>query len=384
MKETTNIKKERLSNFELMRIVSMFMIVIWHVILHSSIKEYTLGATNFTVWVIYIVFCIHVDSFLLLTGYFQYDKEFKIKKVWNLFSRAWFYKVLFVCLFTILGIETLTSVQFVDEILPLSKINDYWFINLYLVLYILSPFINLLIKNMDQKMHRNLILILILLFSIIPFLSKNMFINQSGYSISHFIVMYIIGAYLHKYPIKDSYYFKNFTRKKRQIIFLSLTIFFALLNVLLYTFSQVLLTFKNPFLLELETMITTFRNLYNSPIVILQAICYLLFFETLNIKSKFINYVSALTLGIYMVHENHHVYNFIYHYIGFDSLENMMSSTLIIKIFVLGAIIFIVSAIIEIITQNIFKLFGKMKFLNNIKSSIVNYFYELQNSRKNT
>ena len=39
-------KKERMSNFELMRIISMFMIVVWHVITRNELVRNTSGTVS--------------------------------------------------------------------------------------------------------------------------------------------------------------------------------------------------------------------------------------------------------------------------------------------------------------------------------------------------
>ena len=49
-------KDERLSNFELMRIISMFMIVVWHVIMHSDLIGRSSGTLNFVLEFIYDFF----------------------------------------------------------------------------------------------------------------------------------------------------------------------------------------------------------------------------------------------------------------------------------------------------------------------------------------
>ena len=51
----TKEKTERNSNFELMRITSMFMIVIWHFIFHSNILAKTSGTLNLIIYFIYII-----------------------------------------------------------------------------------------------------------------------------------------------------------------------------------------------------------------------------------------------------------------------------------------------------------------------------------------
>ena len=64
--------KLRQSNFELMRIVSMFMIVVWHFIMHSNLLARTSGALNLFLNFIYIAFSVHVNSFILVNGYFSF------------------------------------------------------------------------------------------------------------------------------------------------------------------------------------------------------------------------------------------------------------------------------------------------------------------------
>ncbi len=125
--------KKRQSNFELMRITSMIMIIIWHIIIHSGIREGTSGTINLLIQFIYIFISVHVNSFVLVSGYFGYDKNISFKKVLSLFNQTWFYKAVFVIIFVVLGISKVSSVQFVRELLPLNT-EDYWFINCYLVL----------------------------------------------------------------------------------------------------------------------------------------------------------------------------------------------------------------------------------------------------------
>ena len=79
MKEGKNIKA-RQSNFELMRIISMFMIVLWHCISHTNILGRTSGNLNLLLELIFMFTAVHVNSFILLSGYFGFKNEFNIIK----------------------------------------------------------------------------------------------------------------------------------------------------------------------------------------------------------------------------------------------------------------------------------------------------------------
>ena len=79
-------KKTRESNFELMRIISMFMIVLWHVIIHGRLLGSSTGLTNLIYNLLLCVFIVHVNSFILASGYFQSNNNFSLKKFLKLFG----------------------------------------------------------------------------------------------------------------------------------------------------------------------------------------------------------------------------------------------------------------------------------------------------------
>ena len=89
------MKSKRLSNFELMRIVSMFLIVIWHVIMHGKMFANTSSdVIKFILNLIQYIIIIHVNSFVLLSGYFQSKSKFRIGKFLDLIMEVLFYLTL--------------------------------------------------------------------------------------------------------------------------------------------------------------------------------------------------------------------------------------------------------------------------------------------------
>ena len=107
MKEGKNIKT-RQSNFELMRIISMFMIVLWHCISHTNILGRTGGNLNLLLELIFMFTAVHVNSFILLSGYFGYKNEFNIKKLFATINSVWFYKAIYALIFVGLGLVTMS------------------------------------------------------------------------------------------------------------------------------------------------------------------------------------------------------------------------------------------------------------------------------------
>ena len=374
------VKKERMSNFELMRIISMFMIVVWHFIMHSNLLLRTSGALNLFLNLIYIAFSVHVNSFVLVSGYFQYNKSIKLNKFFSLFTTTWFYKAIYALIFTLSGIIVMNKL---DLFLFLQPVNYsysygtfYWFINTYLVLYLLIPFFNIMIKNMSQKSHRYFVIILFVLFSLIPWITRNQVLSNDGATILNFILLYFLGSYLGKYKIKENYHFKIYSNNKRQLIIFFLLVFSILVSFSLKPLSTYFSGFDNSFLRFISEVMASSLTSFSSPFIIIQSVFYFLLFETFNVKSTSVNKVSTLMFGVYLIHENAFVYNYIYQFLPTGVSGSVEGFRIVIMIFVYSFVIFVLSTLIEFLRQKLFIVFNKMKIVIKIKCKVINYIKE--------
>ena len=96
--------KVRESNFELLRIISMFFIVVYHVLVHGQILEHATGSMELMTVFIEAFILVHVNSFILITGYFQCKSKMKLGKVLSLNNATWFYKVVIMLILIGFGI----------------------------------------------------------------------------------------------------------------------------------------------------------------------------------------------------------------------------------------------------------------------------------------
>ena len=343
-----NTKKERLSNFELMRIISMFLIVMWHTTLHSETYTSAHGFLRFMLDIIMCLCVVHVNSLVMVTGYFQCNKRNgNFKKVWKVIGTSWFYKVAILILFSVLGIFTANSVRVFQELMPIDY-NNYWFINNYIVLFLISPFLNRIINYCTQGELKKFIIILLITLSIIPTITNQLAIQNNGFGVIHFILIYFIGAYLRKYPIKLSYHFKNLNNKKYQTLLVTGFFGLALLNILLYNFGAVLDKYDIPMMKYIGSILSSNFLGYYAPIPITMTVIYFLFFETLTIKSKWINRAAQTTFGIYLIHDSAYTRNYIYKFLNVkDSVLSTSSIKGVIVLFGFASIIFVVSFIID-------------------------------------
>ena len=368
------IKKERTSNFELMRIISMLFIVMYHVIVHGKISTEAVGSYKFIINFILSILIVHVNSLVFLTGYFSCNKnETKYKKVGKIIGKAWFYKAIIVILFFIFGVFPLTKIKIMEELLPLD-LGNYWYINCYLILIILIPYLNEVIKRMNKKQFGKFIIILILLLSIIPTATNCRVLYNDGFSIINFVLVYYIGAYFRKFPLKDNYHFKNMSKKEIQFLLLATLIIVQIINFSFNNIGQNMMSYDSNILCYFGKIITDGFLRYSNPLVIIQTCAYCLLFETLNIKSNIINKISMTTLGIYLIHDNALVRQWLYIFLKTRICNTILNSLILILLDTL--IIFSVSMLIESIriklASVILKIISKLKEKVKLKNTHCN------------
>lgn len=372
----------RLSNFELMRIISMLFIVFFHVRMHSGVASKAVGNTYLLLEFITNITVVHVNSFVLVSGYFQSKSDVKLSKAISLNNATWFYKSLFMLLAIFL--VHYTSITIVGDFDTLYKFKTfmpidygiYWYIDTYLLLYLISPLLNKIIHNITKQEFHRILFVLFFLVCLIPTLTVDEAIRtNNGHSLISFIFLYFIGAYLRLYPIKDNYYFRRLSGKARQTLFFLIIPFCSISILFCCIVSNKISTF-GPIAEYFGKVLEMNYLSYTSPLILLESLSYFLFFETLAIKSKFINWISKYLFGVYLIHENPFVYNNLYRWIGLTDISNLSVKTIII-IIILSIIIFVCCLLIEIVRQFIFKFIYNRKISCKLRNKYRQYFNEL-------
>ena len=360
------VKKERNSNFELMRILSMFFIVMWHVMIYGGFIWDSSGITHEVMQLIFCIIIVHVNSFVLITGYFQYDREFKWARFWSVLRIEWLYKIIIPLILLCFGLISLAKWDFVTIAFPFI---DYWFIVAYLALYALTPYLNKVIKHSSKKEHLVLIFILVFFNSLIPFITVQGFLANSGYTLISFIYLYFIGAYLHKY--KDSIFkkFKNFKLSKKRLILFLVFLGCVLLHYFSWTVGRHYVHSENNFIKYLSVLFSNEPCNYSLPLVIIQSVAYFMLFSTFDFKSKLINKISSYTFPIYIIHDNYYLRNNIYNWFNISLKNHSSTIECIIVIIICAFSIFVISLLIEFFRMIIVMILIKCTYFKNIKNN---------------
>lgn len=369
-----NSVKIRKSNFEIMRIISMILIILWHIILHGKLLENSVGPFNIYYKFILYFAIVHVNSFLLLTGYFQSKSKFKLSKLLNLVLEVIFYSFLIFFLgvkFNI--IKDYNVMDYINNLLP-SSVGNYWFICSYIIVYIFSDYINKFISYLDKRQFKRVLIVMFLTLSVFVWISGTKFLLNDGYNFYHMIFMYMIGAYLRIYPLKESYHFKKMSGSGYKTLIVFLLFIVIIINLSLNAFAHDI-AYMNNFLYEFAYRVLSLEYLYSAPLVIVQTVLYFEIFNGLNIKSKIVNYISSCTFGIYLLHDNITIRNWLYHFLRIDIGFFGYKKLLYVFAVVFG--IFLIGLIVESIRKFIFFILGKTKIICIIKDKVRGYIESL-------
>ena len=355
--------KVRESNFELLRIVAMLMIIFGHFFVHSNLLVESSGTLQIACRIILAIIIIHVNLFILISGYFGYKSKFKISKLLALNNATWFYTILITIIALIFLNISFTKLELLKNFLPID-FGTYWFIITYMLLYLISPILNTFINNSTKEKHLIVLIILFIVLSIIPTLTHGEVLDVvRGYSLYNFILLYLLGAYLSKYKIE-------YKTKYLLIIFISM----CTLNILGYYLGCHLIdSTKNSLLNYLGISLRDGYITYSNPLVIVQATSFLLLFKKIKLKSKLINFIATNVFGVYLIHDN---------YILRDLYTKMPLSKTSLNVILIGIlftiIVFVLCTIIEILRKLLFKLIYNLKISNYLRPKYTKYFNKIE------
>ena len=201
------ITKQRNANMDLLRIVSMLLIIFLHSIDHSGVLEAAIPGTGMYYYVYfgYYLAQVCVNCFVLLSGYFMIESKFRPSKLITLWLEVVFYSLVIRIIWFATGQKAFSIVSLISCFFPVLT-GRYWFITIYFGLYLISPFLNIAIRAMTKRQFTALNLILFVLFSVWNSLHPSIAGMNSGggWGLAWFIVLYFAAAWFRLYRENDN------------------------------------------------------------------------------------------------------------------------------------------------------------------------------------
>lgn len=282
---------------ELLRILAMIFIVSVHYVSANSVVTTYLDANEFIARIINSCTYCCVNIFVLISGWFyKPSREITISKPVEKATFLWlktiFYSITIMLIYSAATKSFPSKNTLIESFIPITC-KAYWFLSAYIVLLFVSPFLDRLINNISCREHGLAVILIVALVSIpSTFLPEKWLIDiQEGYSVLWFVCLYIIGSFLKR--ISD--------RIKISKHMLLIGYFIAVASFMAFFFTVKYLCLK---IGTDDRSIRVFR--YTSLPSLVSAVCLLLFFAKVNIKSdkatKFICAISSVTFDVYIIH----------------------------------------------------------------------------------
>lgn len=264
------MSKDRSSNFELLRLLCIFGILMMHTFggIDTSVSFFN---TEIHV-LVNSIFNMGVTCFILLSGYFGI--RFDFKKLIRLDLMIIFFTIFGTIAVGKLGIKAL-----IKSCIPVIS-RYYWFISCYFFLCFLTPFLNQIPEKLSKENFEKLLAVLLFLFSVIPTFGFFEIMQDGGKGLVHMVMIYLLGRYLALYHNRSH-------NTGRLFLGLFLSIGFIFLSDSSLTFVR-------------GKLYTTFcRDC--SIFIIFGSVMVLLLFRELNFHSRFINRAAGNVLAVYVL-----------------------------------------------------------------------------------
>ena len=198
-KETAPTKRE--SGLELMRIMLMLFIIAHHyvvnsgVTLHIDLSNPTPNSVFLVIWGMWGKTAI--NAFVLITGYFMCEKVLTWRKVLKLWLQLKFYKIGIALILAALGMYTLNVSNVFYLLFTYVRSAGGGFSASFLMMYLMIPFLNLIVKMFARRQLLAFVAFLIALFSG----TTTFFQNQSIFNeVFWYATLYLFAAYIRLYP----------------------------------------------------------------------------------------------------------------------------------------------------------------------------------------
>lgn len=283
------MENRRIIGLDFIRTIAILCVLSVHFFLNTKFYGTPiLGKSMYLQVFMRMMFLMCVPLFLLLTGYLQKNKQVTksyFKKIIPILIIYFIYSAMFIAFRIIILKEHKSVIQWIASIEDFSAENYSWYIEMYIGLFLISPFLNLVYNNLNSKKQKDVLILISIFMTACPVL-----FNGKMYGLMNFpnywssiypVTYYFIGCYIREYQpqIKKLY---------------TLVVWF--LAVLLGTFLEIYGAKKGNF--------SSYVGYYGSLIITVQAVAFFLAFYHAEIKNriavKVISTISVLSLDIYL------------------------------------------------------------------------------------
>lgn len=274
--------KNRKSNFELLRLVAMMLVLLVHAN-YLSLGPITQSETVAMPWTGFVrILCeqlciISVNLFVLLSGWFGIHPT--LKKFFGLLFQVMFIGLVSSMMCKLAGFDV--PVRPFQHLMWFGQ--HYWFVPAYFILFALSPVLNAFCEKANKREFTAVIISFFVMEALFGWLNGDNGHYLDGYSAISFIGLYLLAQFLRRYGEK----------------LLTLKWWHFFLFYLLFTIIPALMAFVGVYIKNEQYSAID----YSSLLVIAASVSFMLMFSRFKLECKWVNWLSASAFAIYLVHQ---------------------------------------------------------------------------------
>lgn len=192
-------KSLRNSNHELLRLVAMYMIVLIHA--NMYLGNFCSGI-SFTIFngLVNGICNTGVTCFVLISGY--YGIKFSVSKLVKMECMMITYSVIELVLLCLFEPAQMQGAAFLEQLIkslfPFFT-RKYWFYSSYVVLFLVSGYVEKFIRSIEKKEFEVLLGMLLIIFSIFPTVGYFEVVPDNGKGLVQMLMIYMVGRYIRIY-----------------------------------------------------------------------------------------------------------------------------------------------------------------------------------------
>lgn len=288
--------KERTSGIELLKIVAVIIIVFSHAmpvprgdgtaLYYMDLSLATSSIQRFIIVLFKYGGQLGNDIFIISSAWFLLENsKMSLKKVMYMIGDCFVVSILFLICFLAFGYRIGVK-EIIKQLMP-TYMAANWFICCYLLFYIIHPALNIILEKLDQEKLLAANMGIIFVYCGLQVLRPgSMFYSQ----LIGFVCIYFIVAYVKKYMDRLS------PRRKTNITILVFSLFGNLVLILITNWLGLHISL-------FSRQLTRWSQFMN-PFLILPALSMFMLAKEKKFVSRPVNYISGLSLLIYIIHAN--------------------------------------------------------------------------------
>lgn len=194
---------------DIIRLFALFSVVAVHFFKNTNF--YSMNVSGIKMYVLIILrslFIVCVPLFIILTGYLMNKKELSKKYYKGLTKILIIYIICSIIyhLFLIFYSHTNISLYtFFSNLFSYAGTRDSWYVEFYIGLFLLIPFLNIIFNNLKSKKEANYLLLTLFFVIGLPSCVNFIFpLFPDWWIIIYPLFYYYLGSYLSKYQVKLS------------------------------------------------------------------------------------------------------------------------------------------------------------------------------------